>query len=262
MSQPAAPSDEPTRRRALLVGGLVALVLALGAGASFALLSARDQPDPDELAQERRTQRAVATLPTPEAEPAPVAEHFPGIAGLQAAPVDPQLVAGLEDRLRPPDGGYAATRHRELRDGDQRVAVISLLRAGDAADARRLRRDAMSGVGRLFDSVTEERVAGEQVMRGKTPHGTALLWLPDTDSVLVVSAVSRQRAETVLAKVVASVRDRAASPAPADSPGSSPPASPRPSRQASAGASGSADRAPDDGGDDGPDGQGEHQRRA
>lgn len=219
MTRPASPADERARRRTLLIGGIVALVLAVGAGASFALLSARDQPDPDELAQERRTRRAVASLPTPEADPAPVIEHFPTIEGLQVAAADQQLVAGLEDRLRPPEEGYAATRHRELREGGQRVAVISLLRAGNADDAQQLRRDAIRGVGRLFDTVAEGEVAGEQVVRGTTPDGTALLWLPDTDSVLVVSAVSRQRAETVLGAVVAAVREQPASPAPAASPG-------------------------------------------
>lgn len=222
-SSPSPPGQERGQRRALVVGGIVALVLAVGAGASFALLSARDQPGPDELAQERRTQRAVAELPRPRAEPAPLGEHFPAVAGLESAPVDQRLVTGLEDRLRPPEGGYAATRHRQLRDGDQRVAIISLLRAGDGDDARRLRRDAMSGVGRLFDSVAEGRVTGEPVMRGETPDGTALLWLPDTDSVLVVSAVDQQRAETVLTAVVRSVRGAAA---PGASPRPSPPASP------------------------------------
>jgi hypothetical protein len=220
MSPVSPGADDGGRRRALIVGGLAALVLAVGGGASFALLSAGDQPDPDDLAQEQRTQRAVASLPTPAAEPAPIDAHFPSVADLRSEPVADELVAGLEDRLRPPEDGFAATRHRSLRRDDQRVALISLLRAGDADSAQRLRRDALTGVGELFDSVVADEVAGEAVMRGKTTDGTALLWLPDTDSVLVVSALSRQRAETVLTAIVASVRGPAAVPGPATPSGS------------------------------------------
>lgn len=191
-------------RRAVITGVAVAVVLALGAGSSFGLLSGGGEAGGPVEAEP--TERAVASLPAPESEPRPVVDHFPSIDGLNAVEVDDTLIAGLEERLAPLDGEYAATRHRELRDGDERVAIISLLRADAGEEAAGLRRNALSGLGELFETVRDDELANEQILRADSVSGSALLWLPDTDSVLVVSALDEDRAEVVLSEVVASVR--------------------------------------------------------
>lgn len=201
---PADGEGRPPDRRALVVGAVVALGLAVAAGAAFGLLPRRSDR-PAASPEEQATERAVATLAPPEADPEPVEAHFPAIDGLESAEADEALVAGLEERLRPADD-YAATRHRQLREAGQAVAVISLLRAGGDEGAVTLRREALKGLGQLFETVGETEVGGEDVVRGTSVDGAALLWLPDADSVLVVSAVDRGRAEAVLGEVVGAVR--------------------------------------------------------
>lgn len=196
--------DRPGDRRPLVIGVGVALALALGAGSVFWLLLGDSEPA--EPVRGEPTERAVASLPAPEATPQPVAAHFPSVDGLETAQVDDPLITGLEERLRPAGGEYAATRHRELRQGDEPVAVISLLRVGGEAQAEGLRRRALNGLGELFDSVDDGRVADEPVVRAESGEGAALLWLPDTGSVLVVSALDPKQAERVLNEVIGSVR--------------------------------------------------------
>lgn len=205
MAEPAPRPTASTERRPLVVGGVVALLVAAAAGSVFWVLSFRPTSDADEVGVQR-TERAVATLPQPEAAPAPVADHFPPIDGLEAAEADDALVAGLEQRLRPAGGDFAATRHRQLRDGADAVAVVSLLRAADDEAGAGLRQAALDGFGELFDEVGDGEVADEAVVRARSRDGTALLWVPDPVTVMVVSAVSDARAEAVLSEVVDAVR--------------------------------------------------------
>lgn len=214
-AEPSDPSDRPGDRRALAIGVAVAVALAIGAGSVFGLLST--DPEPSDPVGAEPTERAVASLPAPEATPQPVEAYFPSIDGLESAEVDRSLVSGLEERLRPIDGDYAVTRHRQLRRDDEPVAVISLLRVAGDDEAEELRRKAMNGLGELFDAVDDHEVADEPVVRADKGDGTALLWLPDTGSVLVVSARDQSRAETVLAEVVGSVRAEAEGEDPAES---------------------------------------------
>lgn len=202
----AEPTDRRDRagdRRARAIGVGAAVVVALGAGSVFWLLST-DPPSTDSV-QVEPTERAVASLPAPKATPRPVEAYFPAIDGLATAEVDEPLITGLEERLRPLDGDYAATRHRELRQDDQPVAIISLLRVA-GPEAAGLRRNALDGLGELFDTVDDGHVADEPVVRAESRDGVALLWLPDTGSVLVVSALDADRAEGVLTEIIGSVR--------------------------------------------------------
>lgn len=198
-------SAETSDRRAVATGVLVAVLLAVGAGLAVGLVAPDRDPAP-EPAGEEPTERTVASLPAPQDEPQPVEAHFPSIDGLEWAEVDETLVSGLEERLRPVEGEYDVTRHRELRRDDEPVAVISLLRVADDGEAEGLRRNALNGLGTLFDRVDDAEVADEQVVRADSRDGTVLLWLPDTGSVLVVSALDSDRAEGVLTEVVSSVR--------------------------------------------------------
>lgn len=201
-------SSETSDRRAVATGVLVAVLLAVGAGSAVGLVATGRDPAPGPAGEEP-TERTVASLPAPEDEPRPVEAHFPSIDGLDWAEADDTLVSGLEERLRPVDGEYDVTRHRQLRQDDEPVAVISLLRvAGDGA-AEGLRRNALNGLGTLFDQVDGAEVADEQIIRADSRDGTVLLWLPDTGSVLVVSALDGERAEGVLTEVVSSVRGEA-----------------------------------------------------
>lgn len=201
-------SAETSDRRAVATGVLVAVLLAVGAGSAVGLVATGRDPAP-EPPREEPTERTVASLPAPEDEPRPVEAHFPSIDGLDWAEADDTLVSGLEERLRPVDGEYDVTRHRQLRRDDEPVAVISLLRVADDGEAEGLRRNALNGLGTLFDQVDDAEVADEQVVRADSRDGTVLLWLPDTGSVLVVSALDSDRAEGVLTEVVSSVRGNA-----------------------------------------------------
>lgn len=198
-------SSETSDRRAVATGVLVAVLLAVGAGSAVGLLATDRDPAPEPAAEEP-TERTVASLPAPEDEPQPVEAHFPSIDGLDWAEADDRLVSGLEEHLRPVDGEYDVTRHRQLRRDGEPVAVISLLRVADDGQAEGLRRNALNGLGTLFDHVDDAEVADEQVVRAESRDGTVLLWLPDTGSVLVVSALDGDRAEGVLTEVVSSVR--------------------------------------------------------
>lgn len=198
-------SADTSDRRAVVTGVLMAVLLALGAGSAVGLL-ATDRDPAAEPAGEEPTERTVASLPAPEDEPRPVEAYFPSIDGLDWAEADDRLVSGLEDHLRPVDGEYDVTRHRQLRRDDEPVALISLLRVADEGEAEGLRRNALNGLGTLFDRVDDAEVADEQIIRAESRDGTVLLWLPDTGSVLVVSALDGDRAEGVLTEVVGSVR--------------------------------------------------------
>ncbi len=198
-------SADLSDRRAVATGVLVAVLLAVGAGSAVGLLATGRDPAA-EPAGEEPTERTVASLPAPEDEPRPVEAYFPSIDGLDWAEADDTLVSGLEEHLRPVDGEYDVTRHRQLRRDDEPVALISLLRVADEDAAEGLRRNALNGLGTLFDRVDDAEVADEQIVRAENRDGTVLLWLPDTGSVLVVSALDGDRAEGVLAEVVGSVR--------------------------------------------------------
>lgn len=198
-------ADRPTDRRTVVVGAVVAVLIALAAGSAFWLFSL-GSGDAGEGVTEHETERTVATLPQPDEDPEPVDDHFPAIEGLEPHEPADDLVAGLEGRLRPAGGEFADTRHRELRDGEEPVALISLLRVHDDEEALALRHDALHGVGELFEQVGDAEIANEAVVRARRVDGTALLWLPDRVSVVVVSAVDEERAEEVLGKIVTSVR--------------------------------------------------------
>ncbi|GEM_PF-6220516 len=218
----AGPTEEPTgeqgsassprfaERRPLLVAVLAAGVVALGAGAAFGLVPLGLDAERSADGEESRSERTVASLPEPSDEPAPVDDHFPAIDGLTSGDADPELTDDLEEALEPAEGAYSDVEHVELTDDDQPVAVISLLRVDTDENAAGLRERAMVGLGELFEEVSEAEVADESVVHGSSMAGVATLWAPDTDSVIMITAVDLDSAEAVMTEVVESVKGPAA----------------------------------------------------
>ncbi len=192
-------------RRPLVRVLVAAAVLALAGGAAFGFVPFTLDADGGQP-EEERTERTVASLPEPSDEPAPVDDHFPTIEGLESREADPELTDDLEEALEPAEDAYSDVEHVELLDDEQPVAVISLLRVDSEEDAAGLRERALTGLGELFEEVSDGEVAEEPVIHAASMAGVATLWVPDTDSVIMITAVDLDSAESVLAEVVESVK--------------------------------------------------------